>query len=86
MAVIQGVKTCFIAPWLIVLAEDVKPLDFAHEIAHAMLFLKGFSRSWAQAAGMTQKQYEALVWSVCAKFVKEEAWDLEYIQNILEGQ
>ena len=86
MAVIQGAKTCFIAPWLVVLALDAKPLDFAHEIAHAMLFLKGFSRSWAQAVGMTQKQYEALVWSVCAKFVKEEAWDLEYIQNILAEQ
>ena len=86
MAVIRGVKTAFFAPWLITLSEDAKPLDFAHEIAHAMLFLKGFSRTWAQAIGMTQKQYEAIVWSVCAKFVKEEAWDLEYIQNILDNQ
>ena len=86
MAVLPGVKTQFIWPWLITVASDARPLDIAHEVAHALLYLKGFGRSWAQAVGFTQKQYEALTWSVCAKFVKEEAWDLEYIQSILEEQ
>lgn len=86
MAIIPGAKTAFIWPWLITVAPDARPLDLAHEVAHALLYLKGLGRDWAQAVGFTQKQYEALVWSVCAKFVKEEAWDLAYIQNILAEQ
>jgi hypothetical protein len=81
MAVRRGSRTCFIWPWTIVLRPDAKPIDFAHEIAHALLYRKGFCISWANAKGWNEIQYEALVWSVAAKFVKDEYWDIDYIKE-----
>ena len=84
MPIIPGAKTSFVWPSLITVGEKTPPLGIAHEVAHFLLYLKGFCKNWAQAVGLTELQYEALVWAVCAKFVKDEEWDIDYIQACLE--
>jgi hypothetical protein len=84
MPIIRGAKTSFIWPNLIIIEEGTPPLGIAHEVAHFLLYIKGFCRSWARAVGFTELQYEALVWSACARFVKSEFWDLDYIQRKLD--
>ena len=44
---------------------------YIHELAHIMLILKGFNLTWAIENNVTLRKYEALVWSVAAKFSKE---------------
>jgi len=82
--IVKGKENLFIEPWLIITTGE-NPLDLAHEIAHALLYLKGFSKSWAKAVGLTEREYEALVWSACAKFVKDEIWDINYIKDKIDS-
>ena len=78
--IIKGNINAFIEPWLIVTTFE-NPLDLVHEIAHALLYYKGFSKSWAIAHKLTEREYEALVWAVAEKFAKDSLWNFDYIQE-----
>ena len=49
---------------------NLQKLDLSHELGHIVLMLKGFNITWAIQNNVTMRQYEALAWSVSAKFSK----------------